>query len=128
MVMFNSCCWIKNKPLPTTIHCDHLIRVKVEGEMTCEFLWWKQWSFQIFRISPVNTDVDFETRRWNNSSGCFENYIPRWINDWNWFSHSQCRRLGMIAVGVGGVDAAETMAECLGSYFTQKIGVILLVN
>jgi aconitate hydratase len=69
---------LKQTSLPTTVHCDHLIRAEVQGDVDMKAIsFCKIWMWFL------------ETRCWNNSSSSFRKLcISWWIDDWYGFSYS----------------------------------------
>ena len=120
---------LKQTSLPTTIHCDHLIRAQVEGETDMRVsLDENSEVFKFLESSASKYGIGF----WKPGAGIIhqvvlENYaFPGGLMIGTDSHTPNAGGLGMIAVGVGGVDAAETMAgmpwEIL---YPKRIGVYL---
>ena len=120
---------LKQTSLPTTIHCDHLIRAKVEGETDMRVsLDENSEVFKFLESAASKYGCGF----WKPGAGIIhqvvlENYaFPGGLMIGTDSHTPNAGGLGMIAVGVGGVDAAETMAgmpwELL---YPKRIGVHL---
>ena len=115
--------------LPTTVHCDHLIRAKVEGDVDMKVsLDENDEVFKFLQSSSAKYGCGF----WKPGAGIIhqvvlENYaFPGGLMIGTDSHTPNAGGLGMIAVGVGGLDAAETMAgmpwELL---YPKRIGVKL---
>ena len=115
--------------LPTTIHCDHLIRAQVEGETDMRVsLDENSEVFRFLQSAAARYGVGF----WKPGAGIIhqvvlENYaFPGGLMIGTDSHTPNAGGVGMLAVGVGGVDAAETMAgmpwELL---YPRRIGVRL---
>ncbi|QUC64881.1 aconitate hydratase [Nitrosopumilus sp. K4] len=115
--------------LPTTVHCDHLIRAKVEGETDMKVsLDENSEVFKFLQSAAAKYGCGF----WKPGAGIIhqvvlENYaFPGGLMIGTDSHTPNAGGLGMIAVGVGGLDAAETMAgmpwELL---YPKRIGVKL---
>ena len=115
--------------LPTTVHCDHLIQARTEGKSDTKLA--------IYENNEVYKFLETASSRygagfWNPGAGIIhqvvlENYaFPGGLMIGTDSHTPNAGGLGMIAVGVGGVDAAETMAglpwELL---YPKRIGVFL---
>ncbi|KAF6243815.1 aconitate hydratase [Nitrosopumilus sp. b1] len=120
---------LKQTSLPTTIHCDHLIRAQVEGETDMRVsLDENSEVFKFLESSASKHGIGF----WKPGAGIIhqvvlENYaFPGGLMIGTDSHTPNAGGLGMVAVGVGGVDAAETMAgmpwEIL---YPKRIGVYL---
>ncbi|MFB5597768.1 MAG: aconitate hydratase [Nitrosopumilaceae archaeon] len=120
---------LKQSSLPTTVHCDHLIRAKVEGETDMRVsLDENSEVFKFLESAASKYGCGF----WKPGAGIIhqvvlENYaFPGGLMIGTDSHTPNAGGLGMIAVGVGGVDAAETMAgmpwELL---YPKRIGVYL---
>ena len=121
---------LRQTSLPTTIHCDHLIRAKLEGEADMrESLGENSEVFRFLESSAGKYGCGF----WRPGAGIIhqvvlENYaFPGGLMIGTDSHTPNAGGLGMIAIGVGGVDAAETMAgmpwEIL---YPRRIGVRLV--
>jgi aconitate hydratase len=120
---------LKQTSLPTTIHCDHLIRAQVEGETDMKAsLNENSEVFKFLESSASKYGIGF----WKPGAGIIhqvvlENYaFPGGLMIGTDSHTPNAGGLGMLAIGVGGVDAAETMAgmpwELL---YPKRIGVYL---
>ncbi|MEK6972339.1 MAG: aconitase family protein, partial [Thermoproteota archaeon] len=120
---------LKQATLPTTVHCDHLIRAQVEGETDMRLsLSENSEVFRFLESSCSKYGIGF----WKPGAGIIhqvvlENYaFPGGLMIGTDSHTPNAGGLGMIAVGVGGIDAAETMAglpwELL---YPKRIGVYL---
>lgn len=120
---------LKQTSLPTTIHCDHLIRAQKEGEADMRVS--LQENSEVFRFLE-SAASKYGIGFWRPGAGIIhqvvlENYaFPGGLMIGTDSHTPNAGGLGMIAVGVGGVDAAETMAglpwEVL---YPKRIGVYL---
>lgn len=115
--------------LPTTIHCDHLIRARVDSQTDMSAsLDENSEVFRFLQSSAAKYDCGF----WKPGAGIIhqvvlENYaFPGGLMIGTDSHTPNAGGLGMIAIGVGGLDAAETMAgmpwELL---YPKRIGVKL---
>ena len=120
---------VKQAAIPTTIHCDHLIRARVEGETDIRTsLDENSEVFQFLESAASRYGCGF----WRPGAGIIhqvvlENYaFPGGLMIGTDSHTPNAGGLGMVAVGVGGVDAAEVMAglpwELL---YPRRIGVHL---
>ena len=120
---------LKQATLPTTVHCDHLIRAQVEGETDMRIsLNENSEVFRFLESSCSKYGIGF----WKPGAGIIhqvvlENYaFPGGLMIGTDSHTPNAGGLGMIAIGVGGIDAAETMAglpwELL---YPKRIGVYL---
>ena len=120
---------VKQAAIPTTIHCDHLIRARVEGETDVRTsLDENSEVFQFLESAASRYGCGF----WRPGAGIIhqvvlENYaFPGGLMIGTDSHTPNAGGLGMVAVGVGGVDAAEVMAglpwELL---YPRRIGVHL---
>ena len=120
---------LKQTSLPTTVHCDHLIRAQVEGETDMKVsLDENSEVFKFLESAASKYGCGF----WKPGAGIIhqvvlENYaFPGGLMIGTDSHTPNAGGLGMIAIGVGGVDAAETMAgipwELL---YPKRIGVYL---
>jgi aconitate hydratase len=120
---------LKQSSLPTTVHCDHLIRAKIEGETDMKVsLDENSEVFKFLQSAAAKHGCGF----WKPGAGIIhqvvlENYaFPGGLMIGTDSHTPNAGGLGMIAVGVGGLDAAETMAgmpwELL---YPKRIGVKL---
>ncbi len=121
---------LKQSSLPTTIHCDHLIRAKVDGETDMRVS--LDENSEVFKFLE-STASKYGCGFWKPGAGIIhqvflENYaFPGGLMIGTDSHTPNAGGLGMVAVGVGGVDAAETMAgmpwELL---YPKRIGVHLI--
>ena len=120
---------LKQATLPTTVHCDHLIRAQVEGETDMRIsLSENSEVFRFLESSCSKYGIGF----WKPGAGIIhqvvlENYaFPGGLMIGTDSHTPNAGGLGMVAIGVGGIDAAETMAglpwELL---YPKRIGVYL---
>jgi aconitate hydratase len=120
---------IKQTSLPTTVHCDHLIRAQVEGDTDMKVsLDENNEVFNFLQSAAGKYGCGF----WKPGAGIIhqvvlENYaFPGGLMIGTDSHTPNAGGLGMIAIGVGGLDAAETMAgmpwELL---YPKRIGVKL---
>ncbi|MBI2006627.1 MAG: aconitate hydratase [Nitrosopumilales archaeon] len=120
---------LKQATLPATVHCDHLIRAQVEGETDMKIsLSENSEVFRFLESSCSKYGIGF----WKPGAGIIhqvvlENYaFPGGLMIGTDSHTPNAGGLGMVAIGVGGIDAAETMAglpwELL---YTKRIGVYL---
>jgi aconitate hydratase A / 2-methylisocitrate dehydratase len=120
---------LKRAALPTTIHCDHLIQARVGSEQDTKLA--------LDENSEVYKFLESSSRKygmgfWKPGAGIIhqvvlENYaFPGGLMIGTDSHTPNAGGLGMIAVGVGGLDAAEVMAgfpwELL---YPKRIGVYL---
>jgi aconitate hydratase len=120
---------LKSVALPTTVHCDHLIQARTEGTSDTKLAMYENNEVYKFLETASNK---YGAGFWNPGSGIIhqvvlENYaFPGGLMIGTDSHTPNAGGLGMIAVGVGGVDAAETMAgmpwELL---YPKRIGVHL---
>ena len=120
---------LKQTAIPTTIHCDHLIRAQVGGETdTKTALDENSEIYKFLETASSKYGIGF----WKPGAGIIhqvvlENYaFPGGLMIGTDSHTPNAGGLGMIAIGVGGLDAAETMAglpwELL---YPKRIGVYL---
>ena len=118
--------------LPTTVHCDHLIRAEVQGDVDMKVsLNENSEVFKFLQSAAAKYGCGF----WKPGAGIIhqvvlENYaFPGGLMIGTDSHTPNAGGLGMIAIGVGGLDAAETMAgipwELL---YPKRIGVKLTGN
>lgn len=120
---------LKQVTLPTTVHCDHLIQAKVGAE--------EDTKLALYENNEVYKFLESASRKygagfWKPGAGIIhqvvlENYaFPGGLMIGTDSHTPNAGGLGMIAVGVGGLDAAEVMAgmpwELL---YPKRIGVYL---
>lgn len=115
--------------IPTTVHCDHLIQARVEGEQdTRAALHENSEVYQFLESASRKYGIGF----WRPGAGIIhqvilENYaFPGGLMIGTDSHTPNAGGLGMLAIGVGGLDAAEVMAglpwELL---YPKRIGVLL---
>ena len=120
---------LKQTSLPTTVHCDHLIRAEVQGDIDMKVsLDENSEVFKFLQSAAAKYGCGF----WKPGAGIIhqvvlENYaFPGGLMIGTDSHTPNAGGLGMVAIGVGGLDAAETMAglpwELL---YPKKIGVKL---
>src|SRR5574338_590476 len=120
---------LKQAKLPTTVHCDHLIQARVEAESdTRAAIYENNEVFKFLESASRKYGIGF----WKPGAGIIhqvvlENYaFPGGLMIGTDSHTPNAGGLGMIAVGVGGMDAAEVMAgmpwELL---YPKRIGVYL---
>ena len=120
---------LKQTSLPTTVHCDHLIRAEVQGDLDMKVsLDENSEVFKFLQSAAAKYGCGF----WKPGAGIIhqvvlENYaFPGGLMIGTDSHTPNAGGLGMIAIGVGGLDAAETMAglpwELL---YPKRIGVKL---
>jgi aconitate hydratase len=115
--------------LPTTVHCDHLIRAEVQGDVDMKVS--LNENSEVFKFLQ-SASAKYGCGFWKPGAGIIhqvvlENYaFPGGLMIGTDSHTPNAGGLGMIAIGVGGLDAAETMAglpwELL---YPKKIGVKL---
>jgi len=115
--------------LPTTVHCDHLIQARKEGKEDTKLAMYE--NNEVYKFLETASSK-YGAGFWNPGAGIIhqvvlENYaFPGGLMIGTDSHTPNAGGLGMIAVGVGGVDAAETMAgmpwELL---YPKRIGVYL---
>ena len=120
---------LQQTSLPTTVHCDHLIRAEVQGDLDMKVsLDENSEVFKFLQSAAAKYGCGF----WKPGAGIIhqvvlENYaFPGGLMIGTDSHTPNAGGLGMIAIGVGGLDAAETMAglpwELL---YPKRIGVKL---
>ncbi len=120
---------LKQTALPTTVHCDHLIRAEVQGDADMKVS--LDENSEVFKFLQ-SAAAKFGCGFWKPGAGIIhqvvlENYaFPGGLMIGTDSHTPNAGGLGMIAIGVGGLDAAETMAgmpwELL---YPKRIGVKL---
>ena len=120
---------LKQTTLPTTVHCDHLIQARIGGESDTKAA--------INENSEIYNFLESASRKygigfWKPGAGIIHQVIlekyafPGGLMIGTDSHTPNAGGLGMLAIGVGGVDAAETMAglpwEIL---YPKRIGVYL---
>lgn len=121
---------LKQTSLPTTVHCDHLIRAQVEGDTDMKVS--LDENSEVFKFLQ-SASAKYGCGFWKPGAGIIhqvvlENYaFPGGLMIGTDSHTPNAGGLGMIAIGVGGLDAAETMAgmpwELL---YPKRIGVKLV--
>ncbi|HYO05864.1 MAG TPA: aconitase family protein, partial [Phototrophicaceae bacterium] len=120
---------LKQTAVPTTVHCDHLIQARVGSESdTKAAIYENNEVFQFLESASRKYGIGF----WRPGGGIIhqvvlENYaFPGGLMIGTDSHTPNAGGLGMIAIGVGGLDAAEVMAglpwELL---YPRRIGVYL---
>lgn len=120
---------LKQANLPTTVHCDHLIQARIDAESdTKAAIYENNEVYQFLESAARKYGAGF----WKPGAGIIhqvvlENYaFPGGLMIGTDSHTPNAGGLGMIAVGVGGLDAAEVMAgmpwEIL---YPKRIGVYL---
>ena len=120
---------LKHVQVPTTVHCDHLIQARIEGESDIKSaLYENNEVFKFLESGSQKYGIGF----WKPGAGIihqvlFENYaFPGGLMIGTDSHTPNAGGLGMIAIGVGGLDAAETMAGLSWELlYPKKIGVYL---
>ncbi len=120
---------LEQSSLPTTVHCDHLIRAEVQGDVDMKVS--LDENSEVFKFLQ-SASAKFGCGFWKPGAGIIhqvvlENYaFPGGLMIGTDSHTPNAGGLGMIAIGVGGLDAAETMAgipwELL---YPKRIGVKL---
>jgi len=120
---------MKSVALPTTVHCDHLIQARNEGKSDTKLAMYE--NNEVYKFLETASSK-YGAGFWNPGAGIIhqvvlENYaFPGGLMIGTDSHTPNAGGLGMIAIGVGGVDAAETMAgmpwELL---YPKRIGVYL---
>ena len=120
---------LKQTSLPTTVHCDHLIRAEIQGDVDMKVS--LDENNEVFKFLQ-SASAKFGCGFWKPGAGIIhqvvlENYaFPGGLMIGTDSHTPNAGGLGMIAIGVGGLDAAETMAgmpwELL---YPKRIGVKL---
>ena len=120
---------MKSVALPTTVHCDHLIQARNEGKSDTKLAMYE--NNEVYKFLETASSK-YGAGFWIPGAGIIhqvvlENYaFPGGLMIGTDSHTPNAGGLGMIAVGVGGVDAAETMAgmpwELL---YPKRIGVYL---
>src|SRR6266487_3512574 len=114
---------------PTTVHCDHLIQARIGGESdTKQALYENNEVYKFLESASRKYGIGF----WKPGSGIIhqvvlENYAFPGGMMIGTDSHTpNAGGLGMIAIGVGGLDAAEVMAGMSWELlYPKRIGVFL---
>jgi len=104
---------LKSVTLPTTVHCDHLIQARTEGKSDTKLAIYENNEVYNFLESTASK---YGAGFWKPGAGIIhqvvlENYaFPGGLMIGTDSHTPNAGGLGMLAIGVGGVDAAETMA------------------
>ena len=120
---------LKQTSLPTTVHCDHLIRAEIQGDTDMKVsLDENSGVFKFLQSAAAKFGCGF----WKPGAGIIhqvvlENYaFPGGLMIGTDSHTPNAGGLGMIAIGVGGLDAAETMADMPWELlYPKRIGVKL---
>ena len=120
---------LKSVALPTTVHCDHLIQARTEGKSDTKLAMYE--NNEVYKFLETASSK-YGAGFWNPGAGIIhqvvlENYaFPGGLMIGTDSHTPNAGGLGMIAIGVGGLDAAETMAgmpwELL---YPKRIGIHL---
>ena len=120
---------LKQTSLPTTVHCDHLIRAEVQGDIDMKVS--LDENSEVFKFLQ-SAAAKFGCGFWKPGAGLIhqvvlENYaFPGGLMIGTDSHTPNAGGLGMIAIGVGGLDAAETMADMPWELlYPTRIGVKL---
>jgi len=120
---------LKSVTLPTTIHCDHLIQARTEGKSDTKLAIYENNEVYNFLESTASK---YGAGFWKPGAGIIhqvvlENYaFPGGLMIGTDSHTPNAGGLGMLAIGVGGVDAAETMAGMPWEIqYPRRIGVYL---
>src|SRR6476469_6669974 len=124
---------LKRTAVPTTVHCDHLIQARVGSESDTKLaLYENNEVYKFLESASRKFGIGF----WKPGSGIIhqvilENYaFPGGLMIGTDSHTPNAGGLGMIAIGVGGLDAAEVMAgmswellfpKRIGVFFTGKL-------
>ena len=121
---------LRQVTLPTTIHCDHLIRARTDGD--ADILASLDENSEVFKFLQ-SAASKYGIGFWRPGAGIIhqvvlENYaFPGGLMIGTDSHTPNAGGLGMLAIGVGGVDAAQTMAgmpwEIL---YPKRIGIRLV--
>ena len=120
---------MKSVVLPTTVHCDHLIQARTEAKSDTKLaIYENNEVYNFLESASAKYGVGF----WKPGAGIIhqvvlENYaFPGGLMIGTDSHTPNAGGLGMLAIGVGGIDAAETMT---GMYwellYPKRIGVYL---
>ena len=120
---------LKRTSLPTTVHCDHLIQARVEGESdTMAAIYENNEVYKFLESASKKYGIGF----WKPGAGIIhqvvlENYaFPGGLMIGTDSHTPNAGGLGMVAIGVGGLDAAETMAGMSWELlYPKRIGIYL---
>lgn len=120
---------LKRTAVPTTVHCDHLIQARIEGQSdTKAAIYENNEVYQFLESASRKYGIGF----WKPGAGIIHQVVlekyafPGGLMIGTDSHTPNAGGLGMAAIGVGGLDAAETMAgmpwELL---YPKRIGVYL---
>ena len=120
---------LKRVVVPTTVHCDHLIQARTGGESDTKLaIYENNEVYNFFESASRKYGIGF----WKPGSGIIhqvvlENYaFPGGLLIGTDSHTPNAGGLGMIAIGVGGLDAAEVMAGMSWELlYPKRIGVFL---
>ena len=120
---------LKSVVVPTTVHCDHLIQARTGGESDTRLaLYENNEVYKFLESASRKYGIGF----WKPGSGIIhqvvlENYaIPGGLLIGTDSHTPNAGGLGMIAIGVGGLDAAEVMSGMSWELlYPKRIGVFL---
>ena len=124
---------LRRTAVPTTVHCDHLIQARVEGESDTKAA--------IYENNEVYKFLESASRKygmgfWRPGAGIIHQVVlekyafPGGLMIGTDSHTPNAGGLGMLAIGVGGLDAAEVMAgmswellypKRIGVYMTGKL-------
>jgi len=120
---------LKQVVVPTTVHCDHLIQARVEAESDTKAALYENNEVYKFLESAARK---YGAGFWKPGAGIIhqvvlENYaFPGGLMIGTDSHTPNAGGLGMVAVGVGGLDAAEVMAGMSWELlYPKRIGVYL---
>ncbi len=122
---------LEQTSLPTTVHCDHLIRAEVQGDVDMKVA--LDENSEVFKFLE-STAAKFGCGFWKPGAGIIhqvilENYaFPGGLMIGTDSHTPNAGGLGMIAIGVGGLDAAETMADMPWELLYPKLIGIKLIG
>ena len=120
---------LKSVVVPTTVHCDHLIQARTGGESDTKLaLYENNEVYKFLESASRKYGIGF----WKPGSGIIhqvvlENYaFPGGLLIGTDSHTPNAGGLGMIAIGVGGLDAAEVMSGMSWELlYPKRIGVLL---
>jgi aconitate hydratase len=120
---------LKRTAVPTTVHCDHLIQARIGSDLdTKAALYENNEVFQFLESASRKYGIGF----WKPGAGIIhqvvlENYaFPGGLMIGTDSHTPNAGGLGMLAIGVGGLDAAEVMAGMSWELlYPKRIGVYL---
>jgi aconitate hydratase len=120
---------LKRVVVPTTVHCDHLIQARTGGESDTKLaLYENNEVYKFLESASRKYGIGF----WKPGSGIIhqvvlENYaVPGGLLIGTDSHTPNAGGLGMIAIGVGGLDAAEVMSGMSWELlYPKRIGVFL---